>query len=242
MDHVQPPRVDPLDSRSLLMGPLVVSGPVDPMPSKPLVSDLTVPQATTREPQGLGVSSGLRIFDLIAGAARVAVNASALVAGDVTTRTVKLTRAVLPAGLAEGPLEAIERQVGRRQYEARRSEQRNLGEVTKAAESVLNRVVVEIVDMLDMEQLIDHVPINRVVARVDLPAVIEEIDLSGIVREGTKGLGGETLDNARSGLMSMDQLSAGLIDKILRRREPRDLSPDWNGANQPDTVTSGVLT
>ena len=242
MDHGQPPRVDPLDSRSPLMGPLVVSGPVDPMRSKPLVSDPTVPQATTREPQGLGVSSGLRIFDLIAGAARVGVNASALVAGEVTTRTVKLTRAVLPAGLAEGPLEAIERQVGRRQYEARRSEQRNLGEVTKAAESVLNRVVVEIVDMLDMEQLIDHVPINRVVARVDLPAVIEEIDLSGIVREGTKGLGGETLDNARSGLMSMDQLSAGLIDKILRRREPRDLSPDWNGADQPDTVTSGVLT
>ena len=169
------------------------------------------------------------------------VNAATLVVGEVTTRTVKLTRAVLPEGLAEGPLVAIERQVGRRQHEARMSEQQDLDEVTKTAESVLNRVVVEIVDMLDMEQLIDHVPINRVVARIDLPAVIEEIDLSGIVREGTKGLGGETLDNARTGLMAMDQWSAGLIDRILRRREPRDLSPDWNGANQPDAATYGVL-
>jgi hypothetical protein len=153
----------------------------------------------------------------------VGVNASALVAGGITGRTVRLARVVLPAGIAEGPLEAIERRMGRRQNEARRSEQQSLDDVSKAAESVLNRVVVEIVDMLDMEQLIDHVPINRVVARIDLPEVIDEIDLSGIIREGTKGLGGETLDSARSGLMAMDQWSARLVDKVLRRKEPRDL-------------------
>jgi hypothetical protein len=88
---------------------------------------------------------------------------------------------------------------------------------------VLNRVVVEIVDMLDMEQLIDHVPIDRVVARIDLPAVIDEIDLSGVVREATTGLGGETLDGVRSGLMAMDAWSAQLVDRILRRKGSRDL-------------------
>jgi len=188
------------------------------------------------------VSSGPRIFDLIAGAARVGVNASTLVAGEVTARTVKLTRAVLPAGLAEGPLEAIERQVGRRQHEARRSEQQNLDEVTKAAESVLNRVVVEIVDMLDMEQLIDHVPINKVVARVDLPGVIDEIDLAGVIRESTTGLGAETLDAGRAGLMAMDLWSARLVDRILRRKEPRDLALRWNGIARPESAKPEVIS
>jgi hypothetical protein len=149
--------------------------------------------------------------------------ASVVMASEIANRSVRVVRVFLPAGIAEGPLEAIERQVGRRQDEAHRSEQQSLDGVTNAAKSALNRVLVEVVDMLDMEQLIDHVPINRVVARIDLPEVINEIDLTGIVREGTKGLGGETLDSARSGLMAMDQRSAWLVDKILRRKEPRDL-------------------
>jgi hypothetical protein len=203
-----------------------VPEPVDPTQSSPLVSHPAVANATTPERQNFASRNGSRVFDLVGGMAKAGVNASALVAGEITSRSVKLVRVVLPAGVAEGPLQAIERQVGRRQDEAHSNEQRSLDDMTKAAESVLNRVVVEIVEMLDMEQLIDHVPINRVVARIDLPAVIDEIDLTGIVREGTKGLGGETLDSARAGLMAMDQWSARLVDMVLRRKEPRDLVVD----------------
>jgi hypothetical protein len=199
----------------------------------PLVSHPAVPQDNTAEAQSLASKSSTRIYDLITGTARAGVNASALVAGEITSRSVRLARVVLPAGIAEGPLEAIERQMGRRQNEARKSEQRSLDDVTKAAESVLNRVVVEIVDMLDMEQLIDHVPINRVVARIDLPEVIDEIDLSGIIREGTKGLGGETLDGARAGLIAVDQWSARLVDRVLRRKEPRELAVTSESHSEP---------
>ena len=164
------------------------------------------------------------MFDLIAGTARVGMNASSRVAGVLTSRSVSLARTVLPSGVVDGPLDAIERRAGRRQDEAREVEQQGLEDVTKAAETMLNRVVVGLVDMMDMEQLIDHVPINRVVARIDLPEVIEEIDLSGIVREGTKGLGGEALDNARVGLMALDQWGARVVDRVLRRKRPRDLA------------------
>lgn len=227
--------VETVDRPSMLTSHYVVSRPVDPTQLNSLVSNPAVPQASMPEPQSLALRSGSRIFGLITGTARVGASASALVAGEITSRSVKLARVVLPAGIAAGPLEAIERQLGRRQNEARRSEQQSLDDVTKAAESVLNRVVVEIVDMLDMEQLIDHVPINRVVARIDLPQVIDEIDLSGIVREGTKGLGGETLDSARAGLMAVDQWSARLVDKILRRKEPRDLAVTSESHPQPAT-------
>jgi uncharacterized RDD family membrane protein YckC len=205
------------------------------MQSSSLVSGTTVPQMNSPEPQGFGLRSSSRIFNLITGTARLGVSASALVAGEITSRSVKLARFVLPAGIAEGSLDAIERQVDRRQNEARRSEQQSLDDMSKAAESALNRVVIEIVDRLDMQQLIEHV-----VPRIDLPEVIDEIDLAGIVREGTKGLGEETLDSGRAGLMAVDQWSSRLVDKILRRKEPRDLtitSERYPEAAVPEVVT-----
>jgi len=211
----------------VISGALPTASSINAKQLDAFVSLPAVTRGRTPQPQDADPKNSWRVLDLVTGAARVGVQISALVASEMTSRTVNLARLILPA-VAEGPLEAIDRQVARRQEEARRNQQQRLDDMTGAAESVLNRVVVEIVDLLDMEQLIDHVPINRVVARVDLPAVVDEIDLSGIIREGTKGLGGETLDSARSGLMAMDQWSAGFVDRILRRREPRDLSTSWN--------------
>ena len=199
------------------------------------------PAATTDNPseqQHIAVRTGSRLLDLMAGTAKVGVSASVLVAGEIATRSVKVARVVLPTGMGEAVFETIERQVKGREQEARRSEQQGLGDVASAAESVLNRVVVEIVDMLDMEQLIDHVPIDRVVARVDLPAVIDAIDLSGVVREATTGLGGESLDGLRSGLMGMDTWSARVVDKILRRKESRDLHIP---APSPPPMSTGAM-
>lgn len=191
--------------------------------------------------QHFAVRTGSRFVDLMAGTARVGISASVLAAGEITSQSVKVARTVLPAGMAAGILDTIERQIRGHEHEARRSEEHGLSDVATAAKSVLNRVVVEIVDMLDLEQLIDHVPIDRVVARIDLPAVIDEIDLSGVVREATTGLGGETLDGVRSGLMGMDVWSARLVDRILRRKESRDLEANPMRAAPVDTGTPEVL-
>ena len=96
--------------------------------------------------------------------------------------------------------------------------------------------------MLDMEQLIDHVPINKVVARVDLPGVIDEIDLAGVIRESTTGLGAETLDASRAGLMAIDLWSARLVDRILRRKEPRDLRVPWNANARSEGAKPEVIS
>jgi len=188
------------------------------------------------------VNAGSRIVDLIAGTAKVGVDAASLVAVEITSRSIRIARVVVPASIAEGPLDAVERHLGLRQDEARKSERENRDNVAEAAESVLNRVVVGVVDMLDMEQLIDHVPINKVVARVDLPGVIDEIDLAGVIRESTTGLGAETLDASRAGLMAMDLWSARLVDRILRRKEPRNLAVRWNGIPRPESVKPEVVS
>jgi hypothetical protein len=216
MDHsLVPESAEPMQSPSAL--------PPDPTTSQ-------VPaREVAPETQGSRLHAGSRVVDLITGTAKVGIGAAALVAGEITNRSVRIVRIVVPASIAEGPLEAVERHLGRRQDEARKSEMENRDNVAEAAESVLNRVIVGVVDMLDMEQLIDHVPINKVVARVDLPGVIDEIDLAGVIREATTGLGGETLDASRAGLMAMDLWSARLVDRILRRKEPRELAVRWNG-------------
>ena len=219
-------QIDPSDTSALASGQ---TPEPEEVPDNPL------------EPLHSAVRTGSRLLDLIAGTARVGVSASVLAAGEVTSQSVKLARSVLPEGMAAGVLETIERRVKGREHDARRSEQQGLGDVASAAESVLNRVVVEIVDMLDMEQLIDHVPIDRVVARIDLPAVIDEIDLSGVVREATTGLGGETLDGVRSGLMAVDVWSARLVDRILRRKQARNLEINQTGTATVETEAIEVL-
>jgi len=205
-----------------------------------LTSDGAVPQGPTRRvatgPKGSPLDASSRIVDLIAGTAKVGVGAATLVAVEITSRSIRIARVFVPASIAEGPLDAVERHLGRRQGEAHKSERENRDNVAEAAESVLNRVVVGVVDMLDMEQLIDHVPINKVVARVDLPGVIDEIDLAGVIRESTTGLGAESLDASRAGFMTMDLWSARLVDKILQRKEPRDLTVWWDGADQPESA------
>ena len=204
---------------------------------------LSVPgRAVASGLQGSTLHAGSRIVDLIAGTVKVGIGAASLVAGEITSRSVKAARIVVPASIAEGPLDAVERQLGRRRDEARKSEKENRDNVAEAAESVLNRVVVGVVDMLDMEQLIDHVPINKVVARVDLPGVIDEIDLVGVIRESTTGLGAETLDASRAGLMAMDLWSARLVDRILRRKQPRDLAGRWNDIARSETAKPEILS
>ena len=206
-----------------------------------LTPDGTVPQVPTGRvasgPQASTLNAGSRIVDLIAGTAKVGVGAATLAAVEITSRSIRIARVVAPASIAEGPLDAVERHLGRRQDEAHRSEMENRDNVAEAAESVLNRVVVGVVDILDMQQLIDHV-----VARVDLPEVIDEIDLAGVIRESTTGLGAETLDASRAGLMALDLWSARLVDRILRRKEPRDLAVRWNGIARPESAKPEVIS
>ena len=97
-------------------------------------------------PQGSTLNAGSRIVDLITGTAKVGMGAATLVAGEITSRSVGIARIVVPASIAQSPLDAIERHLGRRQEEARKSERENRENVGEAAESVLNRVVVGVVE------------------------------------------------------------------------------------------------
>jgi hypothetical protein len=125
--------------------------------------------------------------------------------------------------VAERPLDAVDERIGRQRTAARQRGEHSVEQTREAAEAVLNQVVVGVVDMIDMETLIDHVEIDKIVARVDVAEIINEVDLGGIVRESTTGLVGETVDALRVQVMGLDLFASRIVDKILRRKVPREL-------------------
>jgi hypothetical protein len=166
---------------------------------------------------------GPGVLDLVLRSARLGVDAATLMAGEVADFSLRVVRSVVPPAIGARPLGALDSRLTERQNAAREREEQSVEVTREAAESVLNQAVVGVVDMLDMERLIDHIPVDKVVARVDVAAVISEVDLGGIVRESTTGLAGETVDAIRVQVMGLDLFAARVVDRIFRRKQPRDL-------------------
>ena len=132
---------------------------------------------------------------------------------------------MLPPAVAEKPLESVGEKVDQRLETARQREEVSRDDALDAAQSVMNQTIGAVLDMLDWDMLIQHVPLERVVANVDL---------GGVIRESTSGLAGETVDAIRVGMMGLDLWTARFVDKILRRKQPRDLVVLGYDVNAPE--------
>jgi hypothetical protein len=174
------------------------------------------------------------VVDLVFRSARLGVDAATLFAGEVADFSVRVARSVLPPAVAERPLDAVDERIGRQRTAARERGEHSVEQTREAAEAVLNQVVVGVVDMIDMENLIEHVPIDKIVANVDVAGIVNEVDLGGIVRESTTGLMGETADAVRVQVMGIDLFISRIVDKVLRRRSPRDLELEGYDVTGPE--------
>jgi len=166
------------------------------------------------------------VVDLVFRSARLGVDAATLMAGEVADFSVRVARRVLPPAVAEKPLDTVDERLEQQRRTARERGEQSVEKTKEAASAVLNQIVIGVVDMLDMEQVVDHVPIDKIVARVDVPAIIEEVDLGDIVRESTTGLVGETVDAIRVQVMGIDLFVNRVVDKIFRRKNPREYALD----------------
>jgi hypothetical protein len=165
------------------------------------------------------------VMDLVARSARLGVDVVGLVAGELASASTRFARSVLPPAVGDKPLEAVGEKVDRRVDAAREREEGSRDDALDAVQSVLNQTIGAVLDMLDWDQLIQHVPLEQVVGQVDL---------GGIVRESTTSLAGETVDAVRVGMMGLDLWVARLVDKVLRRKEPRNLVVEGYDVNAPE--------
>lgn len=181
-------------------------------PSDPSEPEIVVPLPTAPEPLPEEPPPG--VVDLVARSARLGVDVVGLVAGELASASARLARSVLPPAVAEKPLETVGEKVDRRVETARRREEVSREDALDAVQAVVNQTVGAVLDMIDWDMLVEKVPLERMVGQVDL---------GGIIRESTTSLAGETVDAIRVGMMGLDLWTARLVDKVLRRKQPRDL-------------------
>jgi hypothetical protein len=165
------------------------------------------------------------VMDLVTRSARLGVDVVGLVAGEVASASARFARSVLPPAVADKPLESVEERVDKRVEAARQREELSRDDTLDAVQSVLNQTIGAVLDMLDWDMLIQHVPLEQVVGQVDL---------GGVIRESTTSLAGETVDAVRVGMMGLDLWTAGFVDKLLRRKQPRNLVVLGYDVNAPE--------
>lgn len=105
-------------------------------------------------------------------------------------------------------------------------------------ERIIERVDVErIIQRVDVGQIVERVDVNAIVDRVDVQAImgkvdiapmaeeiISEVDIGAIVRQSTGSITGDVVDGGRLTAMRIDGFIDRVVDHVLFRRRPRDLS------------------
>jgi hypothetical protein len=95
-------------------------------------------------------------------------------------------------------------------------------------EAILARVDVNaIVGSVDLNAILERVDMDALLARLDLPtlinSVLADIELGDIIQESTSGIASDARDVVRIQAHSFDDVLARVVDRVLFRREPRDL-------------------
>jgi len=185
--------------------------------------EIVVPMPSAPEPVPEEPSPG--VVDLVARGARLGVDLAGLVAGEIASASARLARNVLPPAVAEKPLERVNERVDQRVETARQREEGSREDALDAMQSVMNQTIGAVLDMLDWDMLVEKVPLERIVGKVDL---------GGVIRESTTSLAGESVDAIRVGMMGLDLWVARVVDRILRRKQPRDLVVLGYDVNAPE--------
>jgi hypothetical protein len=117
----------------------------------------------------------------------------------------------------------------------------------------LTAMIVDRVDLdavanrLDLEPIIARVDVDDVAARVDLDAIVERldilgltfwvlerIDLPGIIRESSSSVASHAVKGARVASLEADQAVSSVIDRLLMRRQARNIETPWGRTNTGD--------
>ena len=98
-------------------------------------------------------------------------------------------------------------------------------------DALVARVDVDaLVSRIDVNRILDQVDVDELVGRVDVAAVareaLEGIDIGDLIQESTAGMAIDTMEAVRVQAMNADDLLARIVDRLLGRRGPRDLSLD----------------
>jgi hypothetical protein len=83
-----------------------------------------------------------------------------------------------------------------------------------------------LVARIDLGRILDTIDVDEVVQRIDMAALareaLEGIDVGDLIQESTASIGADTVEAARVQAMNADEFVAGIVDRLLGRRRPRE--------------------
>jgi hypothetical protein len=116
--------------------------------------------------------------------------------------------------------------------------------VEVVADFVLEHVdFAHVVERIPMDEIVDKIDIDAVMDRLDLGAIVDkamkDIDIGGLIRESTEGVTAEAVDVVRSQTVKTDLFVSRIVDRVLFRKSPRDLSvhegePEGDAQAEPE--------
>jgi hypothetical protein len=106
---------------------------------------------------------------------------------------------------------------------ARREQNRNQTQAAALIPIIVQQATENVIAQLDFVRIVQQVPIDDIVASLDIEAIVARIDLGGVIRESTAGLTAEAVDALRSEGIAIDGWVARVVDKVMFRRQPREL-------------------
>ena len=79
-----------------------------------------------------------------------------------------------------------------------------------------------------MDEIVESIDLESIMQKMDLGSVVsvamKEIDLGGLIRESTEGVTAEAVDVVRSQTVKSDVFVSRIVDRVMFRKTPRDLS------------------
>ena len=201
-----------------------------------------------RPPNGPALVAGATVGLAMEAERRAVDAAEAMVtAGALAVRSV----AELP--VVRGPARRFEAWLVRWDAHARVEQRTNRVDADDALRRVVQIVTDRLLDYVDFAHVVEQIPMEDIVDKIDVDAVIErldlgsiiqtamkEIDIGGLIRDSTEGVTAEAADVVRTQTVKTDLFVSRIVDRVLFRKNPRDLTVSATpGETSDSTSTNG---
>lgn len=74
-----------------------------------------------------------------------------------------------------------------------------------------------LLDRIDFDAVLQRIDLNAAMEKVDMDALVQRTEIGAIIARSTTGLAGEAIDSVRRQGVSLDNVVARVVDRLLRR-------------------------
>ena len=158
------------------------------------------------------------------GMALEAEKRASAVIDTVAAHSTGVVRAVGKPAIVQRALQPLEDRLWQWNEVARREQHRNQAQASALIPVIVQQVTENVIAQLDFVRIVEQIPIDDIAGAIDVEAIVQRIDLGGVIRESTMGLTTEAVDAVRSEAIAIDGWVARVVDKVMQRKEPRDVT------------------